>query len=274
MAGNKFKTVIGIDLGGTNLRIGLVKNNKIVKYIKTKTPKTTKDIVAALFEGIEQLMVKEVKGIGVPSPGPLENGIIKNPPNLPFRNYNLRLILKKRFKKRVEIKNDASCVSIAEAKLGNKKNNFIVLTFGTGVGGGIVIDGKPYTGQGYAGELGHIILDNGKFLEDFWQENLKLSKKHFGEKLLIKDLLKMKDKKAKKHINEIARYIGQGIASLINVFDPEVVVLSGGMRETGNVFLNMIKKEARKYIMIPRNTEIKWIKLDHPGVLGASLLVS
>jgi len=272
MVGNK--TVIGIDLGGTNLRVGLVKNNKIVKYIKTKTPKTTKDIVAALFEGIEQVMTKDVKGIGVSSPGPLGNGIIKNPPNLPFRNYNLKKVLQNKFKKKVEIENDANCVSIAEAKLGNKKKNFIVLTFGTGIGGGIFIDGKPYTGQGYGGELGHIILDNGRYFEYFWQENRKLTKKYFGKPLLIKELLKNKDKRAKTCLNNIARYTGQGIASLINVFDPEVVVLSGGMRETGNAFLNMIKKEAKKYVILPKTTEIKWIKLDHPGVLGASLLVS
>ena len=148
------------------------------------------------------------------------------------------------------------------------------MTFGTGIGGGIFIDGKPYTGQGYGGELGHIILDNGRYFEYFWQENRKLTKKYFGKPLLIKELLKNKDKRAKTCLNNIARYTGQGIASLINVFDPEVVVLSGGMRETGNAFLNMIKKEAKKYVILPKTTEIKWIKLDHPGVLGASLLVS
>tara|TARA_Y100000310_G_scaffold327248_1_gene393289 strand:+ start:361 stop:1173 length:813 start_codon:yes stop_codon:yes gene_type:complete len=265
--------IIGIDLGGTNLRVGLVRNNKVVKYIKIKTPKTAQGIVDNLINYIEQVMSKDVKGIGVSSPGPLENGIIKNPPNLPFKNYNLKKVLEKKFKKRVVIENDATCVSLAEAKLGNKKKNFIVLTFGTGIGGGIFINGKPYHGQGYAGELGHMILDDGKFFEDFWQENRELTKKYFGKEMFIKDLLRMHKGKANVCVNQLSNYLGQGIASLINIFDPEVIVLSGGMKETGDAFLNIIKKQAKKYIILPKTTPIKWIKLDHPGVLGASLLI-
>ena len=68
-------------------------------------------------------------------------------------------------------------------------------------------------------------------------------------------------------------HMGQGIGSLINVFDPEIVILAGGVRETGSVFLNMIKKEAKKYSVLPRTTPIQWSKLNHPGTLGASLLI-
>lgn len=270
MVGNK---IIGVDLGGTNLRVGLIKNNKIIKYIKTKTPKTSKEIVNVLIDLIEQVNSKDVKGIGISSPGPLKDGIIKNPPNLAFKNFDLKKVLRKKFKKRIEIENDASCVSIAESNLGCKKKNFLVLTFGTGVGGGIFINGKPYHGQGYAGELGHIILDNNKFFETHWQEKIKLSRKYFGNRLLIKDLLKIKDKKAKKCIEDIVKYVGQGIGSLVNVFDPEIVILAGGIMETGDIFLNMIKKEAKKYIVLPKQIEIKWSELKHPGVLGASLLI-
>ena len=92
--------------------------------------------------------------MGTGEPGPLENGIIKNPPNLPLRNFNLKKELEKRFHKKVVIENDVHCVALAEAKLGCKKKNFVVLAFGTGIGGGIIIEGKLYTGQGYAGELG------------------------------------------------------------------------------------------------------------------------
>jgi len=138
--------VIAIDLGGTNLRVALVKDNKILKYIKKKTPKNKNDLLKEMVDSIFSLMTEDVKAIGVGSPGPLKNGIIQNPPNLPFRNFNLKKYLELQFKKRVVIENDAKCVAIAEANLGCRKKNFIILTLGTGIGGGIIINGKLYKG--------------------------------------------------------------------------------------------------------------------------------
>jgi len=77
----------------------------------------------------------------------------------------------------------------------------------------------------------------------------------------------------KKFLEELSTCLGQGIASLIAVFDPQIVILAGGMRETGSKFLNMIKKHAKKNNEIPRMPPIKWTRLDHPGSLGAALLV-
>jgi glucokinase len=159
------KKIIAIDLGGTNLRASLVVNNKIVKYMKNKTPKNEKELIDLLFKNIQLLMDKDVKGIGVSCAGPLKDGIIRNPPNLPLKNYNLKAALERRFKKRVKVFNDAHCVALAESLLGVKKKNFIILTLGTGVGGGIIINGKLYEGQGFGGEMGHMILDDGKDFE-------------------------------------------------------------------------------------------------------------
>jgi len=267
--------VVAVDLGGTNLRVSLVVNNNIIKYIKNKTPKNERDLVNLLFKNIELLMEKDVKGIGVACPGPLKDGVIRNPPNLPFKDYNLKAALEKRFKKKVELFNDAHCVALAELHFGVKKKNFIILTLGTGVGGGIIVGGKLYRGDGYGGEMGHIVLDGGKYFESLvgWKNTKRVTREAFGKELLISDLLKMKNKKAKEILEELTKHMGQGIGSLINVFDPEVVVLAGGVRETGAVFLNMIKKEAKKYSILPRITPIQWSKLNHPGTLGASLLI-
>ncbi len=268
--------IIAIDLGGTNLRVSLVRNNKILKYIKNKTPRSQEGIINLMFKEIENLMDRDVVGIGVSSAGPLKDGIIRNPPNLSIRNYNIKAELKKKFKVRVEVCNDAHCVALAESKLGVKKKNFIILTLGTGVGGGIIIDGKLYEGQGFGGEMGHIVLDNGKDLESLvaWKRTKELTKKVFGKQVLISDLVKMKNKKAEEILNQLAIYLGQGIGSLINVFDPEIVVLAGGVRESGSAFLDKIKKQARKYSILPKTTPIQWSKLDHPGTLGASLLIN
>jgi glucokinase len=267
--------VIAVDLGGTNLRVSLVENNKILKYMKDKTPKIEKDLVNLLFRNIEILMKKDIDGIGVASAGPLKDGIIKNPPNLPLKNYNIKADLEKKFKKKVEICNDAHCVALAEFHFGVRKKNFIVLTLGTGVGGGIIIDSKLYEGQGFGGEVGHIVLDNGKDFESLvgWKSTKELTRKAFGKELLINDLIKMNNKKSKEILNKLTIHIGQGIGSLINVFDPEVVVLAGGVKEAGSVFLNMIKKQAKKYSVLPRTTPIQWSKLNHPGTLGANLLI-
>jgi len=265
--------VIAVDLGGTNLRVSLVKQGKILKYLKKQTPKTQDALLKELVRSIQEFKGKGIKGIGVASPGPLKDGIIKNPPNLPFRNFNLKRFLEQKFKKRVEILNDAHCVALAEARLGVKKKNFLILTLGTGIGGGIIINGELYEGEGYGGEVGHIILDGDKSFEKLWQENRKKCREYFGEGILIKDLLKMKHKNAKKLLDEAAEILGKGIASLNSVLDPEVVVLAGGVRETGNKFLDMIKKQAKKYSILPKTTPIQWSKLDHPGTLGASLLV-
>lgn len=267
--------IIAVDLGGTNLRVSLVQNNKILIYNKDSTPKTKKELINLLFKRVGGLMDKDVRGIGVASAGPLINGVIKNPPNLPLKNYNIKADLRKKFKVRVEVCNDAHCVALAEAELGVRKKNFIILTLGTGIGGGIIANGKLYEGQGFGGEFGHMILDRGKDLESLaaWKSTKKLTKRAFGKELLISDLIKMKNKKAEEILNEISLYLGQGIASLINIFDPEIVVLAGGIREAGSVFLNKIKKQAKKYSILPKTTPIQWSKLEHPGTLGAALLI-
>jgi glucokinase len=267
------KQVIAVDLGGTYLRTALVKGNKILKYDKKRTPKQKNMLLVRLFDSISKLMNKNVKAIGIASPGPLENGVIKNPPNIPLQNFDLKGRVKKIFRRRVEVANDAGCVALAEAKLGCKKKNFIVLTLGTGVGGGIILNGEQYSGGSYGGELGYMILDNKKTLEDLWKDHRKLSRKYFGKTLIMKELLKKKDRKARKIVENTAMYLAQGISNLNHIFDPEVVVLMGGIRETGNKFLDLVKKYVKEYNLLPKTTPIEWSKIDHPGILGASLLV-
>lgn len=253
--------IIAVDLGGTSMRVGLVDGTGIAKYNKKATPKKREELLKQLSEMIQEIMEKDVKGIGVGSPGPLANGIILNPPNLPFKNFNLKKYLQDKFKRKVVIENDAKCVALAELKLGCKRKNFIILTLGTGIGGGIIIDNKLYTGShGYAGEVCGIVLEKGKNFEQLWKE------KKGQIKLLF-------DKKDKKGLEKVSDHLGQGIASLINIFDPEVVILMGGAREAGKPFLDIIKRHVKKYVVLPTIPEIKWSELEHPGIMGASLLI-
>ncbi|MEK6926116.1 MAG: ROK family protein [Nanoarchaeota archaeon] len=257
--------VVAVDLGGTNLRAALIKSGKILRYTKRSTPKTKEKLLETLVDVISEVFDKDVKAIGMGSPGPMSNGVIQNPPNIPLRNFDLKKFLQKKFKVRVEIENDARCVALSESKLGCRKKNFIIFTLGTGIGGGIIVNGNLYKGRGNAGEFGAIIIDNGKTFEKWWQE--------YRKDFILKDLMKSKDPSSAEIVKNLVSYLGKGIGSLINSFDPEIVVLMGGSREAGKSFLGMIKKEAYKYVIFPKKPLIVWSKLNHPGLLGASLLV-
>ncbi len=272
--------VIAVDLGGTLLRVALVENNKIKKIIRKDTPKSKKglkeELQNSVYKIIEYTKKNNLKigGIGVSSAGPLKNGVITNPPNLNFKKFDLKKALKK-FKLETIIENDANCAALAEAKLGIKKQNFIVLTLGTGIGGGIILNNEIYRGKGNAGEVGHIVIDNGTTLERLaaGRRIKKICKETYGKELLVKELVNKKDNKSKEILDEISMYLGQGIASLINVFDPDAVVLAGGFREAGNKFLKKIKKHTKKNVTNLNKVIITWSKLDHPGILGANLLL-
>ena len=239
MAGNK---VIAIDLGGTSLRTALVKGSKILKYNTKPTPKNKNKLLDLLVSSIFELMSKDVKGIGIACPGPLSNGIVKNPPNLVLQNFNLQRFIQNKFHKKTKIENDANCVALAESKYGGKKKNFLIMTLGTGIGGGIIINNQLYTGaNGYASEFGHMI-NKGKFLEKIWQTHKGMN------------------------------YVTQEIGSLINIFDPEEIIITGGVKDK-NKILKQIKQQIKKYIYIPSSPKIRWSKVKHPGILGASLLI-
>ncbi len=241
------KEVLTLDLGGTHLRIACVKNGKIINFIRKETSQNKTKLLKEIVEGIEECVEKNVKRIGISCAGVIDNGIVRNSPNLPLENFNLKKYLQNKFKAKVEIENDANCVALAEAKYGVKRKNFFILTLGTGIGGGIIIDGKLYKGRVGAGEFGGMILNDGKNFENEF-------------------------KKSKPNVDKIANVVGKGISSLISVFDPEVIIISGGLTKLGNKFLSKIKSQTKKYMHLQRMPEIKFSKLENPGILGASLL--
>jgi predicted NBD/HSP70 family sugar kinase len=266
------KKVIAFDIGGTNTRCALVENNKIIKFESAKTPKTKKDFLKNISDMAEKFMSKEIKGIGIAFPSIIENGRVKNSKNVSLKNFNLKKYIENKFHKKCEISNDANCVALAEKYLGCKKKNFFVLTLGTGIGGGIVVNEELYEGIGYGGELGHIYI-RGVDFELLWKKTKNEIEKNYGKKMLIKDLVKLKEKKAKNILLESADYLGEGLASIMTILGPEQVILAGGLKESGPVFLNMIKKSTKKYLFAKRKINMSWSKLKEPGILGASLLI-
>lgn len=276
------KEVIVVDIGGTYMRFAYVKNGKVLNYQKRDTPKQRDKLLKELVGGIKEYMNKKVKVIGISCAGVIDKGIVKVSPNLPLNGFNLKKHLQNKFKKKVEVENDSNCFALSERKFGVKKKNFFVLTLGTGIGGGIIINGELYKGKHGAGELGEIILNQKKNLEYFAGTNAikRLIKKYYKvksvDKDLIKEILHKSTSKSFKIRDEVADYIGQGIASLTQVLDPEVVILGGGMRNLGKPFLNQIKQKAKKHSssLMLKVPEIKWSKLKYPELIGVSLLVS
>ncbi len=273
MFGNK-RAVIAFDIGGTSIRCGLVLNNKILRLVSCDTPKSKKLLLEKIVELAGNFMGDDVVGIGVGFPAPVKDGVVKNPPNVDLKNFNLKKYLERKFGKRVEVANDVGCVALAELKMGIKRKNFFVIALGTGIGGGVVIDGKLYRGAGgYGSELGHIFV-RGKDFESLWKGTKRRIEKEFGKGVLVRDLVRMKDAGAKKILEEAADYLGEGIASIVSVLDSEVVVLGGGIRDSGKVFLRMVNESVSKYSFLPTKIKVVWGKVDMGGVIGASLLLS
>ena len=151
--------VIGVDIGGTNIKAGLVYNGKLVKSKIAPTGKKKKDILANLKKIISELISSKTLAIGIGCPGPANynHGIIGNAPNLPLKGVNLKRTIQRKFNLPVVINNDAQCFVLGESIRLNKPN-LVGLTLGTGVGGGKVFGGKIYSGSVNAGELGYTTL--------------------------------------------------------------------------------------------------------------------
>lgn len=219
-------------------------------------PKNKKSFLAVLEEKISDTIAKnKVAGIGVGLPGitDIKNGVLVKSLHLPFlNNWNAKKFFKK-FGLPAKFDNDSRCFLIAETNLGAGKayKNIAAMTIGTGIGGGLMIDGKIYYGRGGAGEFGHVIIDDKKTLED----------------LGAKDAFRKMGNRS--HI------IGVGIANIINSFDPDMVILGGGGVFRGGVDMKKVKEVARKNIMSPISKKTKIVKGklgENAQAIGAALL--
>lgn len=238
------KYKIGLDIGATKI-MGILWDGKSVFYsIKILTSKNKKKFLFDLFEIIFVLVdlvgKNKILGINIAVAGILDNnGKMLKSPNLPsIENLNLKNLVSRKFKKPVKIINDAKAFLLAESKLGAGMGykNPIALTLGSGVGGAHV----------YAGEFGHMIIDKNLSLEN-----------------LVKNRKKM------------GYYLGIGLANLSNIFEPDIIILGGGLSKAAKLFLPQTKLTMRKFIMSPmvKKVRIKLSKLgDEAVAIGATLI--
>jgi glucokinase len=313
----KNKYAIGVDLGGTTIKLGIVTNTgRLIKKIsvRTEAEKGPKKVIDNIIAGINQLTSDsntKISGIGIGCPGVVTpgKGIVENPPNLPgWKKVNIAKVISKRFNKRVNVDNDANAAAIGELTFGSgrKYKSFIMITLGTGVGGGIVINKKIYHGDfGAAGEIGHISIDykgpkcncgsygcieayaGNQYLRDRVRHQLKKHPESKLWKIIGNDLNKVSprnvqlaaetgDAFAKSVIEELGFHLGSAFASLCNVLDVSVFIMGGGIAGFGKPLFDSIKKTISRRVMAPIRPRVRVLpaKLKNDaGIKGASALV-
>ena len=284
--------IVGVDIGTTTISFVLLKNNRVLSKRKIQTPKSKKEFFKALKENIRSLSKSfKLTGIGIGVPGPLnqKGDLVLNPPNLTYLKYcSLAKIIKKEFKVKTKMENDGNCFALAEAILGAGKSAKKVygITLGSGIGNGIVIDGKIYRGAfGSAGEAGHMTIKfDGLKCScgnlGCWEEYA--SKKFIERKTRLEpkdlfELAKQGDKKAQRIFQEFGKNLGIGLANVINILDPEVVVIGGGLAKAKVFFFKSINQEIRRRVLSPlsrKYVKVKKAELgEYAGAIGASLLI-
>ncbi len=311
---------IGIDLGGINIAAGLVtEDGKFVvkKSVPTREPGDNGTIIAEKMAKLSLDLIKEAGisekdvvsiGIGVPGAVDRDTCEIIHTANLPFDHFDLAATFKKFTKIPLRVDNDANCAALGEAFAGAAKGvkHSLTVTLGTGVGGGIIIDGRIYSGFNFAGgELGHMVTHkNGRkcgcgrrgCFESYASatalinDTKKAYKKHPESKIgefcggdpekingkTVFDARDAGDEVAQKVIDNYISELGLGITNYINIFQPEILLVSGGICNQGEKLLSPLRdyvaKNSFSHNLLP-STEIKRATLGNDaGIIGAAML--
>lgn len=311
---------IGIDVGGTNVKIALVDgegkiiySNSVPTYAQMGYEYTVNNIKQAIRDLMKETNTdaKEIEGIGFDFPGQVDykTGVVKLAPNIPgWVNVPIAQMIEDEFHIPTRIDNDVRCAALGEMKFGAGKGceNFICITVGTGIGSGIVINGQLVRGAANAaGEIGHIKLqmkdgpicgcgDTG-CLEAFASGPAIVAMAHdylrggkstkFREMAgadgeitpyIVAKAAEAGDPVAKRIFEIVGTYIGMGLVSVINLLNPERVIIGGGVAAAGDLLLDPIRKTVKERTMVVAGNSVEIVPAqlgNSAGVIGASMLV-
>jgi glucokinase len=302
------KTVIGVDLGGTNIVSAVVdEKGKVLGRDKRKTMASLgpKGVIQRIAEGIHAASANSGHSwasqlaVGIGSPGPLDpkKGVVIYTPNLNWKNVPIVSILKKKLGKKVFLENDANLAALGESWVGAGKGEKAVLcvTLGTGVGGGFIWEGKIFEGAtGVSNHIGHIVVDpngpqapygNSGILEQYVSATgiVRMAteagvKPPAGEPLEAYTFQKMAEagnSKVKKVYEHAGRMLGVGLTSTIHLLNPSVVIFSGGVAGAGDLLMKPMMQELKKrsFDSHLKGLKFKMAKLgDDMGAVGAARL--
>lgn len=312
------KYYIGIDLGGTNIKAGVVNENfEIVAKtsIKTNCPRPSEEIMDDMAKvslmAVEQagLTMNDIEWVGVGTPGIANSstGIVEYSCNLDFHDVPMADYLSKKLDKPVFVDNDANAAAYGEFVAGAAKgaNNAVAVTLGTGVGGGIIIDGKIYSGSNFAGaELGHevIVVDGAqcscgrkgcfeayssasgliRMTKEAMEEDkdsimwpMSEEDGHVSGRLAF-NAMRKGDASAKKVVDKYIKHLAAGVTNIINTFQPDILCLGGGVCNEGDPLILPLKELVKSEVYSKnskKNTEIVIAKLGNDaGLIGAAFL--
>lgn len=309
---------IGIDLGGTNIKAGVVDEqfNIVSKATcKTNLPRPAEEICADMakvaVEAVEKagLTLDDIQSVGIGTPGTANSatGVIEYSNNLGFLNFQVVELMKTFIPKPCYVENDANAAAYGEYVAGAAKgaNDAVCITLGTGVGGGIIIDGKIYSGFNFAGaEIGHTVIDpNGpectcgrkgcfevfssatglvrmtKEAMDADKDSLLWKASEEEGKVSARtafNAMRMGDATAKSVVDKYIRYLACGITNVINVFQPDILCIGGGVCNEGDPLLLPLVEQVEKEVYTKnseKNTKIVIAKLGNDaGIIGAAFL--
>ncbi|GAA0086157.1 ROK family protein [Clostridium sp. CTA-7] len=305
------KYVVGVDLGGTKIYTALVDlEGSIIKEVtvKTEAHKGESVVLEKLLKTIDDVLegtdINEVKAIGIGSPGPLdvEKGLIVYTPNLPFKNFNIVQPIKDRYKLDTYLDNDANVATLSEFMFGAGKGskNMVFITVSTGIGGGAIINGNLFRGStSNALEIGHATVMKGgprcgcgntgcaeavasgtaimKRAREAFESKVETSLKNY-EEVTAKEVFveaEKGDKVSQDILNDALSYLGITVANIANTFDPDKIVIGGGVSEAGRIVFDKIENEMERRCLktIYNHCKVEKALLgNQAGVLGAAAL--
>jgi len=309
--------ILGVDLGGTKILTAVTNSQgKMLSRDHSITPaqKGHKAVIQSILESVHRALgradvaISDLIVIGVGAPGLLnpETGILFTSPNLPgWRDVPLRDIIQEKLGKKTFLINDANAAALGEFYFGAARGvrNFIYITLSTGIGGGIVIDGKIYSGAiGAAGEVGHMTIDDdgpicncgnrgcwemlasgtalAKEARHRIKEGVKTSILEYAEgdvekvtAQVIQSAAEQGDSLAKELIGRTGYYVGVGLANLVNIFNPELIVIGGGLSNIGDMLFEPAFKVAGERAYKEAFQAVRFASAElgrNSGVLGAA----
>lgn len=302
------KVYIGVDIGGMSVKLGVFEDQKILKQwaipTRVKEQMIAADIAEAIKEACKELEIPEenILGVGIGVPGNTRpDGFVYNASNIGWKDYDLGAEIKEHLNAPIQVGNDANLAALAEYWVGAGKaySSFVMLTIGTGLGGGIINEGRIVNGMmGSGGEVGHIPVNPqetrqcgcGKHgcLEQYTTATaiMRMAREAIeeGQATCIEsktptakevlDAAKAGDPMAVKVMDQFADRMGQGMAIIASVMNPEAFLLGGGVSKAGDYLLNLIRPYYDKYLFkgcVGADFKIAVLEND-AGIIGAAKL--
>jgi glucokinase len=290
--------VIGVDVGGTKILAGIVdRDGAIERRYETPTPVASEDALLAGLEAVVAELWDErivALGFGLPSTVDQRTGTAVASVNIPLAGVEIPARMRERFGVAVGIDNDANAAAIAEWAIGAGRGSrhMVMLTLGTGIGGGLILDGRPYRGAvGAAAELGHIVIEHdGRPCQGFCTGRGHLegyttgraageeAKKVFGPAVDSHRLVRLAnegDPQAAEILTGIGRRLGSAFGSLVNIFNPEVIVVGGGFAAAGEWLFEPAHEVMLREALPPGRDLVRVVRAElgtAAGLVGAALV--